>query len=51
MAAIAWLKTLFDPETYPWFRSNFVPPAQFGAAMRASGNVVRLFEPMIGDDF
>lgn len=50
MAAIAWLRTLFDPDIYPWFRSEFVPPSAFGGAIRPSGNVVRLFEPLIGDD-
>lgn len=48
--AINWLRGLFDPEIYPWFRSEFVPPSAFGPAMKKEGNVVRLFEPMVGDD-
>jgi len=50
IAAVAWLRSLFDPDIYPWFRSEFVPPSQFGGAMRSTGNVIRLFEPLIGDD-
>jgi DNA-binding transcriptional LysR family regulator len=48
-AAIAWLKRLFDPERYPWFRSDFVHP---NSVMRRDqeSNIVRLFEPLVGDD-
>lgn len=28
IATIKWLKTLFDPKVYPWFRDEFVPPKQ-----------------------
>lgn len=42
-AAIKWLKASFDPELYPWFAEEFIPPSQFEARFR-SGNVVNLFE-------
>lgn len=46
---IAWLRKLFDPAIYPWFRNEFIHPDDFGPALRPTGNVVNLFEPMIGD--
>ena len=49
-AGIAWLRQLFDPDRYPWFRNDFVHPSAFAADARAEGNVVRLFEPLIGED-
>ena len=50
-AGIAWLRDLFDPEIYPWFRNDFVHPSAFAHSSRSNGNVVRLFEPLIGDDY
>jgi DNA-binding transcriptional LysR family regulator len=33
-ATIDWLKTLFDPKTFPWFRDEFIPPERLtGASM------------------
>jgi DNA-binding transcriptional LysR family regulator len=48
-AAVGWLKRLFDPQIYPWFRSEFVHPRDF--PRQANGeNVVRLFEPLVGSE-
>lgn len=44
MAGIDWLKQCFDAEAYPWFRSDFVHPAEF---FPKSGNVVSLFDGLI----
>lgn len=49
-ATVKWLKDIFDPRTYPFFRSDFVHPRDFdGGLSRDGGNVVRLFEPLLGD--
>ncbi|MBB5686483.1 LysR substrate-binding domain-containing protein [Sphingobium boeckii] len=50
MAGVSWLRSVFDPDRYPWFRNDFVHPSEFNPSTHASGNVVRLFEPLIGDD-
>ena len=47
MTAIKWLREAFDPVTNPWFRSEFVPPSEFGSNP-TDRNVVQLFEPLIG---
>ncbi|WP_293882132.1 LysR family transcriptional regulator [Sphingomonas sp.] len=47
-AAVDWLKRLFDPQVYPWFQSNFVHPRDFASSH--GENVVRLFEPLIGEE-
>lgn len=49
VAATAWLKRLFDPERYPWFRSEFVHPNSVMHRDQES-NIVRLFEPLVGED-
>ncbi|WP_160754216.1 LysR family transcriptional regulator [Qipengyuania algicida] len=47
---IDWLKEIFDPGQYPFFRSEFVHPREFaGPSARREGKVVRLFEPLLGD--
>lgn len=48
-AAVDWLKKLFDPQVYPWFRSEFVHPRDFPTQFDED-NVVRLFEPLIGEE-
>jgi DNA-binding transcriptional LysR family regulator len=45
MAGIDWLKSCFDPQAHPWFRSEFIHPSQFVA--RAEGNVVPLFQTLV----
>lgn len=45
--AIAWLKELFDPVIYPWFKSEFVHPRKFTESLEAS-NMFQLFEPFVG---
>jgi DNA-binding transcriptional LysR family regulator len=45
MAGIEWLKSCFDPIAYPWFRSEFIHPNEFGERYR--GNVVPLFETLV----
>ncbi len=42
-ATIDWLKSTFNPNKYPWFSENFIPPQQFEGEFK-SGNVVHLFE-------
>lgn len=42
MAGIDWLKECFDPEPYPWFRSDFVHPKEFFP--KSASNVVSLFD-------
>lgn len=48
-STIAWLKRIFDPVQYPFFRSEFVHPRDFAGPARSDGNVIRLFEPLLGD--
>jgi DNA-binding transcriptional LysR family regulator len=36
-AVIDWLGTIFDPRQFPWFRREFVAPAQFDSIMSLSG--------------
>jgi len=33
-ATIDWLKTLFDPKTFPWFRDEFIPPERLTGASK-----------------
>ena len=33
-ATIDWLKTLFDPKVFPWFRDEFIPPEKLEPAIR-----------------
>lgn len=42
-AAIEWLKESFNPDLYPWFAEEFVPPDQFESRFQ-SGNIIHLFE-------
>ena len=46
---VEWLRRLFDPVVYPWFAREFVHPAHF-PQRQGHGNVVRLFEPLLGND-
>jgi hypothetical protein len=32
-----WLKTIFDPRTRPWYRSEFVHPSEFTTLVDAAG--------------
>ncbi|MBA3896332.1 MAG: substrate-binding domain-containing protein, partial [Sphingomonadaceae bacterium] len=48
VAGIEWLRGAFDPGTFPWFRPEFVHPNDFFE--RGSGNVIQLFESMVGED-
>jgi DNA-binding transcriptional LysR family regulator len=41
-SVIDWVSSLFDPRLYPWFRRDFVPPAEFDEIVRANG-----IEPLI----
>jgi DNA-binding transcriptional LysR family regulator len=34
VATIDWLKKLFDPRVFPWFRDEFVPPEALAPAIR-----------------
>ncbi len=45
MAGIDWLKGCFDAAVFPWFRSAFVHPNDFGG--RAGDNVVPLFRTLV----
>jgi DNA-binding transcriptional LysR family regulator len=42
-AAVNWLRESFDPNRYPWFREEFVPPERLEAAFMKN-NVIQLFE-------
>jgi DNA-binding transcriptional LysR family regulator len=48
-ATINWLKTIFDSKPYPWFRQEFVHPDDFFQPGERSGNIIQLFEPLLGD--
>jgi DNA-binding transcriptional LysR family regulator len=45
-AALAWLRACFDPQLYPWFRSEFVHPNDF-ARVDKDGRVISLFDNLI----
>lgn len=42
-AAIDWLRESFDPNRYPWFREEFVPPDRLEGDF-IKNNVIHLFE-------
>lgn len=42
-AAIDWLRESFDPDRYPWFREEFVPPDRLEGDF-IKNNVIQLFE-------
>lgn len=48
-ATINWLKSIFDPKPYPWFRQEFVHPDDFFQPGERSENIIQLFEPLLGD--
>ena len=48
-ATINWLKAIFDPREFPWFRQDFVHPDDFFQPGERSGNIIQLFEPLLGD--
>ncbi len=35
MLVAAWMKRIFDPDRFPWFRDEFVPPSEFVGALPA----------------
>ncbi|WP_269769803.1 LysR family transcriptional regulator [Flavisphingomonas formosensis] len=47
-ATIDWLKHMFDPVRYPWFREDFVHPRDVDIRRR-DGRVVNLFASMTDD--
>ena len=47
-AAIRWLRKMFDPAQFPWFREQFIHPRDVDARAR-EGRIVNLFGSM-GDD-
>lgn len=44
--ALAWLRSSFDGEVFPWFRDQFVHPRDFEETL-SSPNVITLFEGFI----
>jgi DNA-binding transcriptional LysR family regulator len=42
-AAVTWLREAFDPNRYPWFREEFVPPDRLETDFMKN-NVIQLFE-------
>jgi DNA-binding transcriptional LysR family regulator len=45
-STIEWLKAIFNPRLYPWFRSEFIHPSLFLEG-ECESNVIRLFEPFL----
>jgi DNA-binding transcriptional LysR family regulator len=43
---IDWLRTLFDPKLYPWFRDEFVHPRDFGAVGAPIEPLLPILKPM-----
>jgi DNA-binding transcriptional LysR family regulator len=45
---VDWLKDMFDAKTKPWYRAEFVHPAEFGAYLGEDG--VKLPAPLAAED-
>ena len=48
-ATIAWLKKMFDPVRFPWFREAFVHPRDVEEDRTREGRIVNLFSSMTDD--
>lgn len=46
-ATIDWLKSTFDPKTFPWFRDEFIPPEKLEQAARDNADQ-NLFDGFAG---